>query len=71
MLGFAPKPGFSQQDLPTSTKETGFFTESAGNNEIFSQKNPVSAYPCVQNYTKAKYFRKKTRFLPTRASKNI
>ncbi|TAG06480.1 MAG: hypothetical protein EAZ39_22475 [Oscillatoriales cyanobacterium] len=44
------KTVFLQHELPTLTKETGFFTESAGDNEIFSQKNPVSAYSCVQEY---------------------
>jgi|GEM_PF-6236963 len=29
------------------TKETGFFAESSGYSEEFSQKNPVSDYPCV------------------------
>jgi len=35
-----------EQDLRAATKETGFFTESVGCNEVF-RKNPVSDYPCV------------------------
>ena len=31
-----------KQDLRTPTEETGFFTESAGHNEVFSSKNPVA-----------------------------
>ena len=34
-----------KQDLRTPTEETGFFTESAGHNEVFSSKNPVSGHP--------------------------
>jgi DNA polymerase I - 3''-5'' exonuclease and polymerase domains len=34
-----------KQDLRTPTEETGFFTESAGHNEVFSSKNPVSGPP--------------------------
>ncbi len=34
-----------EQDLRTPTEETGFFTESAGHNEVFSSKNPVSGPP--------------------------
>ena len=32
-----------KQDFPT--EETGFFTESAGPNEVFSSKNPVAGHP--------------------------
>ena len=34
-----------KQDLRTPTEETGFFTESAGHNEVFSSKNPVAGHP--------------------------
>ncbi|WP_245876065.1 DNA polymerase I [Tychonema bourrellyi] len=34
-----------KQDLRTPTEETGFFTESAGHNEVFLSKNPVSGHP--------------------------
>lgn len=34
-----------KQDLRTPTEETGFFTESAGHNEVFSSKNPVAGPP--------------------------
>ncbi|MGL5058968.1 MAG: protein kinase domain-containing protein [Microcoleus sp.] len=43
---------FLNRDSPIATQETGFLAESAGCNEVFSHKNPVSDPPCVSSLNK-------------------
>jgi hypothetical protein len=43
-------PGSYRRAIALWTQETGLFTESAGCNEVFWLKNPISGHPSVQGY---------------------